>query len=54
MQLGEKMTRVYEEYARINNDRDVIELVNKTPIERKVEAFNIYKEYLNWLPIFML
>lgn len=46
MQLVEKIVQVYEEYALVNDDKDIAELANIIPIKRKVEAFNLYKEYL--------
>jgi ubiquinone/menaquinone biosynthesis C-methylase UbiE len=53
MELVKDMIRVYEEYARTNDDNNIIELVNSTPIERKVEAFNIYKKYLDGKSCFL-
>jgi ubiquinone/menaquinone biosynthesis C-methylase UbiE len=46
MNLTKEMIQVYEEYAQLSDDSEVMALVNNTPIERKVEAFNLYKDYL--------
>lgn len=53
MELLKDMIQVYEEYALANNDNNVVELVNRIPIERKVEVFNLYKNNLKGKSCFL-
>lgn len=46
MELISKVMEVYENYQQLNREEAVKPLENTTIIRRKIEVFNIYKDYL--------